>query len=68
MLQVRNEDQITAWVEAVLQARDSEVARFRDGETKLLGFFMGQVMQQSGGKADPDKVRAILSDKLQPKS
>lgn len=68
VLQVRNEDQITAWVEAVLQARDSEVARFRDGETKLLGFFMGQVMQQSGGKADPDKVRAILSDKLQPDS
>ena len=68
VLQVRDEDQITAWVEAVLQARDSEVARFRDGETKLLGFFMGRVMQQSGGKADPDKVRAILSDKLQPDS
>ncbi len=65
VLQVKNVDQISAWIDAVLEPRASEVARYRDGEAKLLGFFMGQVMQQSGGKADPAKVQAILLDKLQ---
>ena len=65
VLQVQDDDQISAWVNAVLETRASEIGRYRDGETRLLGFFMGQVMQQSGGKADPDRVRAKLLDKLQ---
>ena len=65
VLQVQDDDQISAWVNAVLDTRTSEIGRYRDGETRLLGFFMGQVMQQSGGKADPDRVRAKLLDKLQ---
>ncbi len=65
VLQVQDDDQISAWVNAVLDTRTSEIGRYRDGETKLLEFFMGQVMQQSGGKADPDRVRAKLLDKLQ---
>ncbi len=65
VLQVQDDDQISAWVNAVLDTRTSEIGRYRNGETKLLGFFMGQVMQRSGGKADPDRVRAKLLDKLQ---
>ena len=65
VLQVHDDDQISVWVDAVLDTRASEIARYRDGETKLLGFFMGQIMQQSGGRADPERVRAKLLDKLQ---
>ena len=64
VLQVQDDAQISAWVNAVLDTRGSEIARYRDGETRLLGFFMGQVMQQSGGTADPDRVRAKLLDRL----
>ena len=38
--------------------------RFRNGESKLLGFFVGQVMKKSGGKANPKKTGAMLREKL----
>ena len=41
-----------------------EVARYKGGETKLIGFFVGQVMKKSGGKADPKGVTPILQKKL----
>jgi aspartyl-tRNA(Asn)/glutamyl-tRNA(Gln) amidotransferase subunit B len=41
------------------------VAAYRNGKTKLFGFFMGQVMKQTRGKADPKIVTPILQSKLQ---
>ena len=41
-----------------------EVDRFRAGDAKLMGFFVGQVMRLSGGKADPKQVNALIRDKL----
>jgi len=64
LVQVGDVDQLGQWVEGVLQASPAEVARYRAGETKLLGFFTGQVMKQSGGKADPKRVQAVLQEKL----
>jgi aspartyl-tRNA(Asn)/glutamyl-tRNA(Gln) amidotransferase subunit B len=40
------------------------VARYKGGEQKLIGFFTGQVMKKSGGKADPKGVGPLLSKKL----
>ncbi len=40
-------------MDEVLAAHPGEVARFRGGEAKLIGFLVGQVMKKSGGKADP---------------
>jgi glutaminyl-tRNA synthetase len=51
-------------VAQVLADHPAEVARFRQGETKLTGFFVGQVMRASGGRADAQRVRAILAEKL----
>jgi len=45
-------------------AHPGEVARFRGGETKLLAFFVGQVMKRSKGKADPKGVQPVLTEKL----
>ena len=50
-----------AWVDEVLAAHPAEVARYRGGETKLMGFFVGQVMKRSGGKADPKGVQPVLA-------
>ncbi len=64
LVQVRDEGALAGWVEAVLAAHPSEVARYRAGETKLMGFLTGQVMKQSQGKADPKAVQPVLARKL----
>ncbi len=64
LVQVGDADALGAWVDEVLAANPREVERYRAGETKLLGFFQGQVMKKSGGKADPKKVGAMVQQKL----
>ncbi|HVX88293.1 MAG TPA: Asp-tRNA(Asn)/Glu-tRNA(Gln) amidotransferase GatCAB subunit B, partial [Gemmatimonadales bacterium] len=64
LVQVGDGDQLAAWVDAVLAAFPGEVARFQGGEQKLMGFFVGQVMKKSGGKADPKAVPALLAQRL----
>ncbi len=66
LLQVRDDDALTEWVDAVLADHPAEVERFRKGESKLLGFFVGQVMKRSGGRADPKRVPLILRARLEP--
>ena len=44
----------------VVAAHPAEVARFKGGEAKLLGFFVGAVMKETGGKANPKAVNEIL--------
>jgi Asp-tRNA(Asn)/Glu-tRNA(Gln) amidotransferase B subunit len=44
----------------VVAGYPDEVARFRAGQSKLLGFFVGKVMKEMGGKADPKTANEIL--------
>ncbi len=55
---------ITQVVEELLAAHPAEVEAFRGGKTKLQGFFVGQLMKQTGGRVDPKLANAILSQKL----
>jgi aspartyl-tRNA(Asn)/glutamyl-tRNA(Gln) amidotransferase subunit B len=55
---------IIAIVEGLLVAHPAEVEAFRGGKTKLQGFFVGQLMKQTGGKADPKLANQILIEKL----
>jgi len=64
LVQVQDTGALGGWVDEVLAAFPAEVARFRSGEAKLIGFFVGQVMKKSGGKADPKGVTPILQKKL----
>ena len=48
----------------VVTAYPDEVARYGEGERRLLGFLVGQVMRRSGGKADPRQVNEALRTKL----
>ena len=65
LVQVSDEGALTGWVDEVLSAHPAEVSRFRNGETKLMAFFVGQVMKRSKGKADPKGVQPLLQDRLQ---
>ncbi|MBF0124350.1 MAG: Asp-tRNA(Asn)/Glu-tRNA(Gln) amidotransferase subunit GatB [Magnetococcales bacterium] len=51
---------IEAAVQAVLQASPDELSRYRAGQTKLLAFFVGQVMKATRGKANPTQVNELL--------
>jgi len=45
----------------VIAANADQVAKYKAGETKLLNFFVGQVMKRTGGKADPASLREVLA-------
>ena len=64
LVQVSEQGALTGWVDEVLTAHPGEVQRFRQGETKLMSFFVGQVMKKSKGKADPKGVQPVLTEKL----
>jgi aspartyl-tRNA(Asn)/glutamyl-tRNA(Gln) amidotransferase subunit B len=64
VIQVRDAGALEGWVAEVLAAHPDEVARFRGGEVKLIGFFVGQVMKRSGGQADPKGIQPILRAQL----
>ena len=64
LLQVRDSAQLAEWVESVMVDSLDEVARYRGGETKVLGFLVGQVMRRSKGQADPRRVNELLIERL----
>ena len=63
--QITDAAAIAAMVDAIVTANPQQAADFRAGKDKLLGFFVGQVMKASQGKANPDQVNAILLERLQ---
>jgi aspartyl-tRNA(Asn)/glutamyl-tRNA(Gln) amidotransferase subunit B len=65
LAQVSDESSIEAAVDRVLAASPGEVERFRGGNAKLMGFFVGQVMKETKGKANPAVVNALLKRKLE---
>jgi len=64
LMQLSDEGALTEIIEAVIAANPKEVSAYRAGKKKLLGFFIGQVMQQTRGKAHPGKVNTLLKEKL----
>lgn len=64
LVQVSDQGALAGWVDEVITAHPGEVARFRDGETKLMAFFVGQVMKRSKGKADPKGLQPVLVERL----
>ena len=62
--QVTDTGAIEAMVDDVIAANPDQVAQYRGGKDKLMGFFVGQVMKASKGKANPQQVNEILKRKL----
>jgi len=62
--QITDRSAIESVVDQVIANNPGQVAEYKAGKDKLIGFFVGQVMQETGGKANPGQVNAILKDKL----
>jgi len=64
LVQITDTSAIEAMTDQVLADNPGQVEQYRAGKTKLLGFFVGQVMKASGGKANPAQLNQILRGKL----
>ena len=64
LAQISDTSAIEGLVEEVLAENPSEVERYKGGDTKLTGFFVGQVMKKSKGKANPGLVNQLLAKKM----
>ena len=51
-------------IDAIIEANPGQVAAFRGGKEGLLGFFVGQVMKETGGTANPRVVSERVREKL----
>ncbi len=64
LTQVSDQAALGELIEEVIRANPKEVSAYKAGKDKLLGFFVGQVMKRSGGKANPGKVNELLKERL----
>jgi len=62
--QVSDTSEIEKIIDEVIAANPEQLAQYRAGREKLIGFFVGQVMKQTGGKANPGVVNQLLKPKL----
>lgn len=64
LVQVSDRGTIEPIIEQIIAANPKEVEEYRSGKDKLFGFFVGQAMKQTGGKASPQLVNELLKEKL----
>jgi aspartyl-tRNA(Asn)/glutamyl-tRNA(Gln) amidotransferase subunit B len=62
--QITDESAIEAAIDAVMAANPSQLAQYRSGKDKLFGFFIGQTMKATQGKANPARLNELLKKKL----
>jgi aspartyl-tRNA(Asn)/glutamyl-tRNA(Gln) amidotransferase subunit B len=62
--QISDEGAIGAFIDEILSANPSQVEQYRQGKEQVLGFFVGQVMKKSRGKANPQRLNALLRERL----
>ena len=64
LTQVSDGAEIETIIAKVLAANPDGVEKYRSGNTKVFGFFVGEVMKETKGKANPKMVNQILQEKL----
>jgi aspartyl-tRNA(Asn)/glutamyl-tRNA(Gln) amidotransferase subunit B len=64
LLIVENSDELSGFVDQVLEKFAAQVQAYKNGKKGVLGLFVGEVMKLAQGKADPQKINALLQDKL----
>jgi aspartyl-tRNA(Asn)/glutamyl-tRNA(Gln) amidotransferase subunit B len=65
LVQITDTSELEKAVEEVIAANPKQLENYRAGKTALLGFFVGQVMKATSGKANPQAVNEILKAKLE---
>jgi len=64
LTQVSNSNELIPIVDSVIENNPQQAAQYREGKTKLIGFFVGQVMRQTAGKANPQQVSDLVQQRL----
>jgi len=64
LVQISDTGEIERAVDEIISKHPDEVRRFKEGDEKLIGFFVGQVMKATKGKANPKVLNDLLKDKL----
>ena len=66
--QISDTGELASIIDSILTADPDSVARFKGGETKLMGFFVGQVMKATKGQGNPKMINQLLREKLEASS
>ena len=64
LVQMSDEGQLVALVQEILAANPEQVQQFRDGKAKVMGFFVGQLMQKTKGQANPQMANQLFTQEL----
>ncbi len=64
LTQISDSSELEAAIDRILEANPDNVAAYKGGRTQLLGFFVGQVMKETRGRANPGLVNELLKTKL----
>ena len=64
LVQISDEKQLLAIIDSIISANSGNVDKYKSGKTNLLGFFVGQVMKETKGQANPEVVNRLLKQKL----
>lgn len=65
LLQSSDQGELDTWIDEVIQNFPDKVIAYQGGKKGLLGFFMGEIMKRSKGKANPKKTNSLLIKKLE---
>jgi aspartyl-tRNA(Asn)/glutamyl-tRNA(Gln) amidotransferase subunit B len=63
-VQIQDQGEIEQAIERAIEANPKQVEDYRKGKEKIFGFFVGEVMKQTKGKANPKLVNELLRKKL----
>ncbi|MEA3330752.1 MAG: glutamine--tRNA ligase/YqeY domain fusion protein [Campylobacterota bacterium] len=64
LVQISDPSVISPIIDEIIAKNPDNVAKFKAGNNKLLGFFVGQVLKSTGGKANPKVVNSLVAEKL----
>src|SRR3546814_20981656 len=64
LVQITDESAIVAAIDDVMAKNPGQLAEYRAGKDKLFGFFVGQTLRATQGKANPDALNRLLKEKL----
>ena len=64
LTQVSDSGALIPIIDAIIANNSQQAEQFREGKTKLMGFFVGQVMKETGGKANPQQVGELIEQRL----
>jgi aspartyl-tRNA(Asn)/glutamyl-tRNA(Gln) amidotransferase subunit B len=64
LVQMSDEGELVAFVQEIIAANPEQAQQYRDGKTKVIGFFVGQLMQKTKGKANPQLANKLFAQEL----